>query len=88
MSRRRLKPLPVLTTDEEAETFVETADLADYDLSGFRPASFEFERKSTQLNMRMPKALLDAVKERAKTRGMPYTRYIRQLLERDIGGRQ
>jgi predicted DNA binding CopG/RHH family protein len=34
--------------------------------------------------MRMPKPLLDAVKERAKLRGIPYTRFIREVLEREI----
>jgi predicted DNA binding CopG/RHH family protein len=34
--------------------------------------------------MRMPKPLLDAVKERAKRRGIPYTRFIREVLEREI----
>jgi predicted DNA binding CopG/RHH family protein len=34
--------------------------------------------------MRMPKPLLDAVKERAKLRGIPYTRFIREILEREI----
>jgi CopG antitoxin of type II toxin-antitoxin system len=30
---RKLKKLPVLKTDAEAEHFVETADLTEYDLS-------------------------------------------------------
>jgi len=28
--------------------------------------------------------LLDAVKARARTRGIPYTRFIRQLMEREV----
>jgi len=60
---------------------METADLADYDLSEFRPTRFEFERKSAQLNMRVPKPLLDAVKKRAKARGIPYTRFVREAME-------
>lgn len=78
----RKKP-PVLKTDEEARRFVETVDLSEYDLSGFRPVHFEFQPKSAQLNLRLPKELLDAVKTKAKARGLPYTRYIRELLERD-----
>ena len=78
------KPFPAFTTDDEAEAFVDTADLSDYDFSQFKPMSFEFEKKATQLNMRIPQPLLDAVKERAKQRGIPYTRYIRELLESDI----
>lgn len=36
------KKLPILNSDEEAEIFVGTADLSEYDLSGFAPANFEF----------------------------------------------
>jgi len=78
------KKIPSLRTDEEAERFVETADLSEYDLSDFRPVQFEFQAKAAQLNMRVPQPLLDAVKARAKASGIPYTRYIRQLLERDV----
>ncbi len=38
--------------------------------------------------MRVPRPLLDAVKDRAKSRGIPYTRYIRELMERDISDRK
>ncbi len=31
-NKRKLEPLPVFETDEEAERFVDEADLADYDL--------------------------------------------------------
>jgi predicted DNA binding CopG/RHH family protein len=78
------KKIPPLRTDEEAERFVETADLSEFDLSEFRPVQFEFQAKAAQLNMRVPQPLLEAVKARAKASGVPYTRYIRQLLERDI----
>ena len=30
------KPMPSLRSDAEAERFVETADLTEYDLSGFK----------------------------------------------------
>lgn len=75
------KKMPSFRTDEEAEKFVDTADLGDYDLSGFTPVQFEFERKSAQLNMRVPKQLLDAVKKRAKARGIPYARFVREAME-------
>jgi len=52
------KPLPPLTSDAEAEDFVETADLSEYDLSGFTPMRFEIEPKAASLNMRLPAALL------------------------------
>ena len=85
MSRRRTgKPLPRLRSDEEAERFLETADLSQYDLSGFRPTRFEFEKKTAQVNLRMPEGLLKALKERAKKRGIPYQRFIRETLERAL----
>ena len=78
------KKLPVLRTDEEAERFIESADLTEYDLSQFKPARFEFVAKTERVNMRLPKPLLDGVKARAEAEGMPYQRYIRQALEEAI----
>ncbi len=75
------KKIPIFRTDEEAEHFVDTADLTEYDLSQFKPAQFEFEKKTAQINMRVPKTLLDAVKQRAKARGIPYTRLVREAME-------
>ena len=80
-SRKGLEELTTLTSDAEAERFVKEADLSDYDLSGFTPTRFEFEEKSAQVNMRMSRNLLDAIKQRARARGIPYQRYIRETLE-------
>ena len=81
---KTLKTIPTFRTDEEAERFVDSADLTEYDLSDFKPARFEFEKKDAQLNMRVPATLLEAVKTRARSRGIPFTRYIRMLMEQDI----
>jgi predicted DNA binding CopG/RHH family protein len=78
------KKIPVFKSDAEAERFVATADLGDYDLSGFKRVQFEFEKKTAQLNMRVPKPLLDAVKKRAKARGIPYTRFVREAVEQAL----
>jgi predicted DNA binding CopG/RHH family protein len=78
------KKIPVFNTDKEAHDFADTANLTEYDLSGGTPVQFEFEAKSAHINMRVPKPLLDAVKERARVRGIPYTRFIRQLIEREV----
>lgn len=78
------KPFPPLRSDAEAEQFVDTADLSEYDLSGFKPMWFEIEPKAASLNMRLPASLLDAVKAKAKASGLPYTRYVRMLLEADV----
>jgi len=84
MKARRLKKMPSLQSDAAAERFVTTADLTEYDLSGFKPMRFEVEPKSAALNMRLPPKLLDAVKTRARALGIPYTRYVRMLLEKAV----
>lgn len=75
---------PVLASDEAAERFVENADLTEYDFSKMVPISFEFEKKAAALNMRIPQNLLDAVKAKAAAKGVPFTRYVRLLIEQDI----
>ena len=49
------KKIPAFNTDKEAQDFVDSADLAEYDLSGGTRIQFEFEPKSANLNMRVPK---------------------------------
>ena len=80
------RKVPVLRTDEEAEAFL-MQDLSDLDFSQFKRMHFEFAKKEAQVNMRVPQPLLDAVKDRAKAQGIPYTRYIRMLMERDIAAK-
>jgi len=83
-----MKPLPSLRSDEEAEAFVASADLTDYDLSAMRMVQFEFHPKSERVNMRLPKPLLDAVKAAAERAGMPYQRYTRHVLEGATGAKR
>ncbi len=83
--KKKPKTLPEFKTDREAEKFVDTADLSEYDLSGFKPVRFEFEKKEARVNMRIPDSLLAAVKTRAGERGIPYQRLIREALEREVG---
>ena len=78
------KKIPTFKNDAAARRFVDKADLSKYDLSGLQPVQFEFQKKEAQLNMRLPKPLLEAVKLRAKQRGIPYTRLIREALERSL----
>jgi predicted DNA binding CopG/RHH family protein len=82
------KRLPKLHSDKEAEDFVASADLTQYDLSGMRMVRFEFQPKSERVNMRLPKPLLEAVKESAAEAGMPYQRFIRQALEAAVQQRK
>jgi predicted DNA binding CopG/RHH family protein len=86
--KAKLKQMPPLGSDDAAEAFVASADLSEYDLSGFTPMRFEIEPKSAALNMRLPASLLAALKAKAKASGVPYTRYVRMLLETDVAQRR
>jgi predicted DNA binding CopG/RHH family protein len=77
------KRVPRLKTNKVAENFIDQ-DLSNLDFSQFQPVRFEFEPKNEQINMRVPKSLLTAIKSRAKARGIPYTRFIREALERAL----
>jgi predicted DNA binding CopG/RHH family protein len=86
--KAKLKPMPPLRSEDAAEAFVASANLSEYDLSGFSPMRFEIEPKSAALNMRLPASLLAALKAKAKASGVPYTRYVRMLLETDVAQRR
>jgi predicted DNA binding CopG/RHH family protein len=85
MTGKRPTKVPVMTTDEEAEAFL-AQDLSELDFSQFKPMQFELHPKSERVNMRLPKPLLDAVRERAEREGIPYQRYIRRALETAVAG--
>jgi predicted DNA binding CopG/RHH family protein len=78
---KTLAKLPRLKTDAEAERFVADSDLTQFDLSALKPTRFEFAPKEARINMRLPGELLSAVKRAAKRRGVPYQRFIRQMIE-------
>ena len=78
-----MKKVPTLKTDQEAEAFLDQ-DLSNLDFSQFKPMRFEFAPKSAALQLRLPEALLQGVKDRAQAKGVPYTRYVRMLLENDL----
>ena len=78
------KKFPDFKTDDEAEAFVETADLSEYDFSGMVSMRFELKRKDTSISLRLPEELLDAVRINAKRVGIPYQRFIRLAIERAV----
>ena len=79
--KQKGKAFPRLKSDKEADDFVSGADLTEYDFSEFKQMKFEFDAKSARINMRVPESLLDQIKQAANKKQMPYTRFIRQLLE-------
>lgn len=78
-----MKRVPEFKTDAEAEAFLEK-DLSGLDFKQFKPMRFEVAKKEAALNMRLPAALMDAVRAKAKAKGIPYSRYVRMVLEADL----
>ncbi|HUZ66085.1 MAG TPA: BrnA antitoxin family protein [Beijerinckiaceae bacterium] len=82
------KKFPEFRTDAEAEAFVETANLGDYDFSDMTPMRLELRRKDKSVSLRLPELLLDEVRGAAKRAGMPHQRFIRMAIERALHGSQ
>jgi len=78
------KPWPTLLTDEEAEMFISTADLSEYDWSVAEPVHYEFEDKSARVTMRLPERQLENIRIEAAKRGIKYQRFMRELMERGL----
>jgi predicted DNA binding CopG/RHH family protein len=49
------KPLPILKSDKEAEHFVATSDLTEYELSRLRVIRFDFNPKSEPVDRNLSK---------------------------------
>lgn len=80
-SDKKLKQFPVFQSDEEAERFVDEADLSEYDFSEFKPVRFEFKKKDARMELRLPYAQLEALKGMAKQAGIPHTRLARKFID-------
>jgi predicted DNA binding CopG/RHH family protein len=86
----KLKPFPTFASDAEAERFVETADLSQYDLmAGALPRDIWFARaeelyKDARITLRLPQAVVDAYKAKAAARRMPYQRLMRLQLQKAL----
>jgi predicted DNA binding CopG/RHH family protein len=78
------KKITSFKSDREAASFVASADLSQYDLSGAQLVRFELKRKDRSINLRLSDALLSAVRRQARRQGMPYQRFIRVALERAV----
>jgi predicted DNA binding CopG/RHH family protein len=78
------KTFPTLESDEQAENFVRTADLTEYDLSDMVPVRFELKRKNKAVSLRLPEQLLEEVKSHARQAQMPVQRFIRLAIERAL----
>ena len=79
------KPFPDLKTDEEAERWLAAANLADYDLAAMQKIRFELAPKDSSISLRLPAALLEALRARAAQAKMPTQRLIRVVIEAGLG---
>lgn len=80
-SKSNLKSFPKHKSDKEAEQFVRDVNLTEYDFKEFKRVNFEFDNKTARINMRVPELLLERIKKIALQKEIPYTRFIRQILE-------
>jgi predicted DNA binding CopG/RHH family protein len=89
MQRRRSsamsKRFPDLKSDENADAWLQGADLTEYDLSGTKKVRFELARKDASISLRLPAALLATLKANAAKATMPTQRLIRMMIEAQLG---
>jgi predicted DNA binding CopG/RHH family protein len=78
------KQFPDFASDAEAERFVDTADLAEFDFSDMKPVRFELRPKDKTVSLRLPEQLLEEVRARAQRAGIPYQRFMRMAIEQAL----
>lgn len=78
------KPLPIHETDAAAEDFADTADLSEFDLSGFQPVAFTAKKKDARLEMRIAQTELDALKAEAARLGIPHSKLARTIITQGL----
>ena len=80
MSRK----FPDLRSDDEADAWLQSADLSEYDLSGMKKVRFELARKDASISLRLPAALLATLRANAARANMPTQRLIRMMIEAQL----
>jgi predicted DNA binding CopG/RHH family protein len=78
------KKFPDLKSDDEADRWLQRADLTDYDLTEMRKVRFELARKDASISLRLPAALLATLRAEAAKANMPTQRLIRMLIEAQL----
>lgn len=84
MNKKTKKQLPKLSSDKQAENFITSSDLTEYDLSAVKAHHFEFEPKLRPISLRLPESLYRVVQEQAKKEGIKTQRFIRRALEEAV----
>ena len=85
MSETKLKQMPHFATDEEAERFVDEADLSEYDLSGFKPVKFVRRGTTDRYTIEIESKLLFRIDEKAQELGVSIDDYLLGLAKKDLG---
>ncbi len=78
------KKFPASESDDEADAWLQAADLTEYDLSEMKKVRFELARKDASISLRLPAALLATLKAEAAKANLPPQRLIRMLMEAQI----
>ena len=82
MSDKPLKKFPTFETDEEAERFVDEADLSEYDFSEFRPVNFKMTGEGVVMVPVLPDDLQLEAKAAADAKGMDYVDFMRDAVKK------
>lgn len=77
MISKKLQAVSLLHNNDKANS-------TQYDMSDCQPMHFENDKKAMVLSIRIPEALFQAVKNKAASKGISYSRYIRMTLEAEI----
>jgi predicted DNA binding CopG/RHH family protein len=78
------KRLPTLKSDAEAETFVATVDLTEYDLSAMVPVRFTLNPGTVPLSVDLPKHVVDEARTKATDSGVPLQNFIQTAIARAV----
>ncbi len=73
-----------MKSDEDADAWLQAADLTEYDLSDMKKVRFELARKDASISLRLPAALLATLKAEAAKANMPTQRLIRTMIEAQL----
>jgi len=76
-----------LNSDDEADAWLQGADLTEYDLTEMKKVRFELARKDASISLRLPAALLATLRAQAANANMPTQRLIRMLIEAQLAER-
>jgi len=76
-----------LKSDDEADAWLQGADLTEYDLTEMKKVRFELARKDASISLRLPAALLATLRAQAANANMPTQRLIRMLIEAQLAER-